>query len=118
MRVGPKTKSVLFVMTSLGIALAIALGAGGCRRRLYGPPVVRADGGGASQAAASPSPLEAGRDKGKPSLAGPPAPPPAVGAEPRHGDRPLGEPFQHDGARIDRSVTTGTPGTDSERRSR
>jgi hypothetical protein len=106
-----KIKGVLFVATSLAIAMALALGAGGCHRA-NGPELARSDGGGSlprQQAA-----LEGGKDKGKPSLAGASAskPPPAVGSEPRQGDRPITMPYHHDGERIDRSAASGAASTD------
>ena len=104
-------KSALFVATSLAIAWALALGGGGCHRA-NGPALERSDGGGSlvrEQAA-----LEGGKDKGKPSLAAAAATaePPAVGSEPHPGERPLTLPVQHDGQRINRSLSSGAASTD------
>src|SRR2546430_2427866 len=106
-------KSVLFVVTTLSIALAILLGAGGCHRA-HGPVMVRG-GPDALSAAPPPSPLEGAAAKGDPTLARQAAPPPAVGGVPRTDELPVERPYRHDGARIERSVTTGVPGTDPRR---
>jgi hypothetical protein len=118
MNAAARLKSFLFVVTSLEVALALVLGAAGCRR--VGPPVTH--GSGRMLTAPPPSPLEAGKDKGVPALAGGNGPPPPAAAPvprsiepPRSGQRPIGMPYRHDGARILRSASTGTPGTDSER---
>jgi hypothetical protein len=112
MSLNQHVKTILFVVASLSIALAVVLGAGGCHRS-HGPQVLRARG--TLSLASSPAPssaLEAGRDKGAPALAGLNMPPPAVGATPSPADRPLGMPYRHDGARIEHSASTGVPGTD------
>ena len=112
-RAGIWIKHVLFVVTTLSIALAIVLGAGGCHYRhsgRLGPPVVRAEG--QKVAALPPSPLEGGRDKGAPALAVQSRVPPAAGIEPSPADRPIDPPYRHDGARIDHSLSSGAPGSD------
>lgn len=115
MHAGAWFKHVVFVVTTLSIALAIVLGAGGCHYRhtgRYGPAVVR--GEGQKVAALPPSPLEGGRAKGKPALA-PQSPEPATtGVEPAPAARPVDPPYRHDGARIERSMSSGVPGSDPE----
>jgi hypothetical protein len=106
-----RIKTVIFVTTSLSIALALMLGAG-CHRE-HGPVLLHEEGAGPLSATPPPSPLEGGRAKGSPELAGPErSPPPATGPVPGSTTAPLGMPYEHDGPRINHSLTTGAPSTD------
>jgi hypothetical protein len=107
-------KSAIFVATSLSIALAVLLGLGCHRER--GPALIETDT--QMTFGPQPTPLEAGRDKGVPGFAAGIDPPPAVGSVPSLGDKAISPPYQHDGARIDHSLTTGVTGTDPKQGTR
>jgi hypothetical protein len=88
--------------------LGLALGSSGCHRS--GPAVI--EEGEASPVMLPPPALEAGRDKGRRLyVAGNPVPP-SFGRGPSAEDAPMTSPYSHDGARIERSLTTGVTGSD------
>jgi hypothetical protein len=97
-----------FVLGVLAVG-GLALGAGGCHYRT-GPTVIEEEA--ASPVTLPPPELEAGRDKGVPNFVPGNAVPPSFGAGPSGSDEPMTSPYRHDGARIERSLTTGVTGSD------
>jgi hypothetical protein len=89
--------------------LGLGLGSTGCHRP-HGPTVIQEEA--ASPVTLPPPALEAGRDKGVPRYVPGNSLPPSLGRGPSAGDAPMTSPYRHDGARIERSLTDGVPGTD------